>query len=103
MLWKLPRKGGAEKVKKPDIILLPRKNFGYCSLLLSWDIKSLYAIGQAFPVIVSYTEFPLKSVACNSMAGYSSKDREFYPNVTRQMTAKSSLSQVMTPLELNFL
>lgn len=52
---------GGEKVKKPDIILLSRKNFGYCSLLLSWDIMSLLAILQAYPVIVSYTEFPWKS------------------------------------------
>lgn len=69
--------GGGEKVKKPDIILLPRKNFGYCSLLLSWDIMSLYAILQAFPVIVSYTEFPFKSGACSSMAGYGCKGSEF--------------------------
>lgn len=32
-------------------------------MLLSWDIVSLCAILQAFPVIVSYIEFPLKSVA----------------------------------------
>lgn len=49
-------------VNKPDIILLPSKTFGYCSLLLSWDIVSLCAILQAFPVIVSYTDFPLKSI-----------------------------------------
>lgn len=95
--------GGGEKVKKLGIILLPRKNFGCCSVLLSWDIVPLYAILQAFPVIVSYTEFPLKSIACSSTAGYGCKGGEFYPNVTSQMTAKSSLSQVMTPLELNLL
>lgn len=95
--------GGGEKVKKLDTVLLPRKTFGYCSLLLSWDIMSLHAILQAFPVIVSYREFPLKSVACNSMAGYGCKGSEFYPNVKSQMTAKSSLSQVMTPLKLNVL
>lgn len=37
------------------------------------------------------------------MAGYGCKGSEFYPNVTSQRTAKSSLSQVMTPLGLNFL
>lgn len=79
--------GGGEKVKKLGIILLPRKNFGYCSVLLSWDIVPLYAILQAFPVIVSYTEFPLKSIACSSTAGYGCKGGEFYPNVTSQMTA----------------
>lgn len=58
-----PREGGKKKVKKLDIILLPSETFGYCSVSLSWDAVSLCAILQAFPVIVSYTEFPLKSTA----------------------------------------
>jgi len=61
MPWKTP-KSGEKKVKKQDI-LLPTETFGYCSVLLSWDILSLCAILQVFPVIVSHTEFPLKSRA----------------------------------------
>lgn len=58
MLWKLPRMRGGEKIKKPDIILLSSKKFDYCSLLLPWHIMSLYTILQAYPFIISYTEFP---------------------------------------------
>lgn len=50
-------------IKKLDNILLCSETFGYCSVLLSWDTVSLCVIAQAFPVIVSYPEFALKSMA----------------------------------------
>lgn len=58
MPWKFPNGGG-----RRGIILLSSETFGYCSVLLSWDIVSLCVILQAFPVIVSNAEFPLKSMA----------------------------------------
>lgn len=84
------------------MILLTSETFGYCPVSLSWDICNTTGI-SSHCVIYRIPSEVNGTVTWNSTAGYGCKSRRFYSNVTSQLSAKSSLSQVMTPLQLNFL